>query len=172
MKHKNLYRIALVIALLLIVSLACGSSNEGEVVTPASQEAELAKESPTGEEDPKPSYEVFGVGDLIKVKDHTIRLNSINYQGSVLIANFTLENHGSSDLNVSSMLSFTAKKSDGTKLDQEFFNCGISSLDGSVLPSDKLKGDICWSGANSSDGIKIYYKAELFSSGAVVWVVE
>jgi hypothetical protein len=67
------------------------------------------------------------------------------------------------------MLSFTAKDSEGTKLEQEIFDCG-SGLDGKVLPGDKLKGNICWSGATTNT-VKIYYEAELFSSGAVVWEV-
>ncbi len=178
MKHKNLYHIALAIVVLLVLSLACGSSNEGTVITPAAQEAEQAEapaadEAKLGEteqeEEPKPAFEVFEVGDLIEVKEHTIRLNSVEYQGTVLVANFTFENHGSSDLNVSSILSFSAKKGDGTLLDQEFFDCGTSGLDGSVLPGDKLRGDICWSGANPDDEIKIYYESSLFGQGAVVW---
>lgn len=178
MKHKNMYYIALAIAVLLLISLACGSSNEGSVITPSAQEDEQT-EAPAAEvaepgeaeqeEEPKPAYEVFEVGDLIEVKEHTIRLNSVEYQGTSLVANFTFENHGSTDLNVSSLLSFSAKKGDGTLLDQELFDCGTSSLDGSVLPGDKLKGDICWSGASPDDEIKIYYESSLFSQGAVVW---
>jgi len=178
MKHKNLYLIALAIAVLLLVSLACGSSNEGTLLTPTVQEAEQA-EAPAAdevepeeieqEEEPKPAFEVFKVGDLIEVNEQTIRLNGIEYQGTILVANFTIENHGSSDLNVSSMLSFTAKTGDGTLLDQEYFDCGTSGLDGSVLPGDKLRGDVCWLGATLDDEIKIYYETDLFGQGAVVW---
>lgn len=178
MQHKNLYLIALVIAVLLLASLACGSSNEGAVITPAAKEDEQA-EAPAAEEvepgeteqeeEPKPAFEVFQVGDLIEVKEHTIRLNSVEYQGTLLVANFAFENHGSTDLNISSILSFSAKRGDGTLLDQEIFDCGTSGLDGSVLPGDKLKGDICWSEASPDDEIKIYYESSLFSQGAVVW---
>ena len=162
MKLKNFYRIALAIAVILLASLACESSNEGAVITPDDQEVEQAEAEPGETEqegEPKPAFDVFEVGDLIEVKEHTVRLNSVEYQGTVLVANFTFENHGSSDLNISSMLSFSAKKSDGTLLDQEIFDCGTSGLDGSVLPSDKLRGDICWSGASQEDEIKIYYNS-------------
>ncbi|MCJ7658655.1 MAG: hypothetical protein MUO67_05860, partial [Anaerolineales bacterium] len=94
MKHKNMYYIALAIAVLLLVSLACGSSNEGSVITPSAQEDEQT-EAPAAEvaepgeaeqeEEPKPAYEVFEVGDLIEVKEHTIRLNSVEYQGTSLV---------------------------------------------------------------------------------------
>jgi len=184
---KGFYYIALVLAVLLLASLACGGSNEGQVVTPdvkkaeeeaapaeeeaapAEEEAAPAEAEAVQEEEAKPAFEVFEVGDLIEVKDHTIRLNSVEYQGTILVANFTIENLGSSDLGVSSMLSFSAKKNDGTKLEQEIFDCGTSGLDGSVLPGDRLRGDICWSPASPDDGIRIYYEASLFGQGAVVW---
>ena len=169
MKNRSLYHIILAIAVLLLASLACGGSNEGTVITPAAQEAEEPEEEAAAQEEPQPAFEIYEVGYLIEVKDHTIRLNSVEYRGTVLVANFTLENLGSSDLNVSSILSFSAKKGDGTLLEQEYFDCGTSGLDGSVLPGDKLRGDICWSGASQDDGIKIYYESNLFSSGAVVW---
>ncbi len=181
LKRYNIYHLAIAVAVLFLTSLACGSSNEGVKVTPKTEEASqqeegsLASESeasePTEPEsgDSQQKFEVYEVGNLIEVEDHTIRLNSVEYQDTVLVANFTVENHGSSDLSVSSMLSFSAKKEDGTKLEQEIFDCGTSGLDGSVLPGDKLRGDICWSGANPDDGIKIYYEASLFGEGAVVW---
>ena len=69
------------------------------------------------------------------------------------------------------MLSFYARVRDGSSLQQEYFDCG-TSLDGSVIPGDKLKGDICWSGASLDDGIKIYYESDPFGEGAVVWIIE
>ena len=172
---KNKFHIVLAIGVLFLVSLACGGSNEGTVITPPSQEVE--QEEPSAEEpitepeqeEQKPAFEVYKVGDLVEVKDHTIRLNSVEYQGSILVANFTVENNGASDLAISSLISFSAKKGDGTLLEQAYFDCGTSGLDGSVLPSDKLRGDICWSGASSDAGIKVYYEASLFGQGAVVW---
>ena len=121
--------------------------------------------------DPQLKVEVFKAGDVVKIQDQTIILNRVEFQGNVLKANFTIENQGSSDLEVSSMLSFYSRKRDGSSLEDEFFDCG-TSFDGSVIPGDKLTGDICWSGANADDGIRIYYEAELFSSGAVVWLIQ
>jgi hypothetical protein len=186
-------RIAVIVLIFsLLVVLACGSSNEGVKVTPATGEAaeessagEATEEPPVAEdgeespaaEEPEPNEteatsstrEVFEVGDLIEVKEHTIRLNSIEYQGDMLVANFTVENNGDSDVSVSSMMSFSAKKEDGTKLDQEIFDCEGSGLDGKVLAGDKLRGNICWAGASPDDNIKIYYQSDLFGEGAVVW---
>jgi len=130
---------------------------------------EETEEPSAAETEEAPTKDVFEVGDLIEVKEHSIRLNSVEYQGDMLIANFSIENKGDSDLNVSSMMSFSAKKEDGTKLEQEIFDCGESGLDGTVLPGDKLRGSICWSGGSPDDGVKIYYQANLVGEGAVVW---
>ncbi len=179
---NNILSIMAAVTVLFLASLACGSSNDGTVITPSvpetqetsSNQLEPDQTPEAGEptqtvDSEQPGFEIFEVGDLIEIDDHTIRLNSVNYQGSILEANFTITNNGISDLNVSSLLSFSAKKDDGTVLEQEIFGCGTSGLDGSVLPGDKLRGDICWNGASPSDGIKIYYEADLFGQGAVVW---
>lgn len=219
MKHiKNNTFFIFMIVMLVFASLACGSSNEGTVVTPAAQsevqatpavQSEVQATTPAQETEPnepdaveassleetatdtpteneteqpsedaveetaseatKPVFQVFEVGDLIEVEDHTIRLNSVSYNDSLVMANFTIENQGDSDLNVSSLISYSAKNEDGTLLEQEYFDCGTSSLDGTVLPGDKLRGDVCWTGASPDAGIKLYYEADLFGQGAVVW---
>jgi hypothetical protein len=119
----------------------------------------------------KQIYDIYVVGDIIELQDHTITLNSIEINGNILKANFTIENTGSQDVNVSSMLSFYAKDSDGVKLEEDYFNCGSSSLDGTVIPGDKLKGDICFKLGDNKD-IRFYYENNIFGYGAVVWKAE
>jgi len=155
---NNLYLLAVIIAL-IIATLACGSSNTGEKVG----------EGGTSPTSAPPKVEVYKVGDIIQMEDHTIVLNSAIFQGSTLKTNFSLKNTGAEEIAVSSLMSFEAKDSEGTKLEQDIFDCG-SSFDGTVLPGDKLKGNICWSGATTST-VKIYYTANLFGSGAVVWEI-
>ncbi len=67
-KHKNLYHIASSIALLLLVSSACGSSNEGSVLPPTAPETEPSEAPSTDkvepvetdqEEEPTPTSEVL-----------------------------------------------------------------------------------------------------------------
>src|SRR5690606_32678555 len=106
---------------------------------------------------------------VIQVKEHSITLIESKLTGNVLQATFLVENHGDSDLNVSSLASFTAKDSEGTKLEQEYFDCGSSSLDGKVLPGDKLRGSICFKGVKPASTVRIYYESSLFGSGATVW---
>lgn len=160
MKNKTMAYPMFALALLVLVALACGSSSTGVKV------GETTTNPPTSA---PPQVVVYKIGDVIQVGDQTIVLNNAEFQGNKLVANFTIQNKGSSDLTVSSMLSFTAKDSEGTKLEQDYFNCG-SSLDGKILPGDKQKGDICWNNT-TTNSVKIYYEAELFGSGAVVWEV-
>jgi hypothetical protein len=159
MSIKNTVYPLLALAVLVGASLACGDSNTGtKVGTIQSETAAPAK------------IEVFRVGDVVQANNHTIVLNRAGVQGGALKANFTIENTGSDDLAVSSLLSFSAKDSEGSKLEQDIFDCGSSSLDGKVLPGDKLKGDICWK--TSAAGVfRIYYEPSLLGSGAVVWEV-
>jgi hypothetical protein len=117
----------------------------------------------------KIKQQTFKAGDIVEVSDHMITLNTLTNQGGMLKANFTIENNGAEDVNVSSLISFAARNPDGTALSQNLFDCG-SSLDGSVIPGDKLKGDICWEGA--LPGARIYYDASLFSSGMIIWLSE
>ena len=111
-----------------MAALACGGSNTGTKVGEATSPA------------PAPAkVETYGVGEVIEVSDHTIVLNSVEFSGNVLKANFTVENKGTKDLPVSSMLSFEVKDDTGTKLEQNIFDCG-PALDGTVLPGDKARG--------------------------------
>ena len=179
--NKNSFFLGLAIITLIIASLACGSSNTGTIantVAPAattgnttSSTAEVATEAPTAEQPTATSgILIYKVGDVIQINDQTITLNTANITGDTLQANFTIENKGTSDITVSSMISFEAKGSDGTKLDQDYFNCPSGSLDGDILPGDKLKGTICWKGV-STDSVKIYYQADFLSQGATVWEI-
>jgi len=157
---KSKFGLLIGIVALIIVSLACGGSNTGEKVG----------ESEGASVPVSPKVEVYKVGDIVQIKDHTIILNSASLQGSALRANFSIENMGAEEIAVSSIMSFDAKDSDGVTLEMDWFDCGASPLDGTVLTGDKLKGDICWSGATTNT-VKIYYTTSFLSSGAVVWEI-
>ncbi len=161
MNNMNLAKFKVALAALVMVAVACvcSSNNSGQKI---GETTSVPNSAP-------PQVTTYKIGDVIQAGDGTVVLNSASIQGGVLRANFTIENKGTTDMNVSSMLSFSAKDSEGTKLEQEIFDCS-PGLDGKVLPNDKLKGNICWKGATTSP-IKIYYEAELFGSGAVVWEI-
>jgi hypothetical protein len=156
---KASFKIILIIMVLAAVSLACGTSTTGEKVG----ESASATSAPA-------QVTTYKVGDIIKVDDYTITLNSAQVTGSKLVANFTFDNSsGSQERAVSSIISFTAKDTDGNKLD--FAMCDSSSMDGKILVGDKLKGNVCWDGVKSGAKLKIYFDPTLIGSGAIVWEV-
>lgn len=156
MNRKYTYPL-LTICFLILAALACGQPTTGQKVEQSASTAATPTTVPA-----------FSVGDVIQVSDHTITLNEKAFTGNVLQVNFTVENISDGEIIVSSLLGFEARGSDGTKLETAW-DCG-PSLDGSVLPGDKLRGNLCWY-APSGDAVKLYYKPRLFSSGAIVWVV-
>ena len=152
----------LAFCILLLGVLACGSSNTGVAIPTA--EGSSATSAP-------PQQTTFAIGELVQVQDHTIMLNSATIDSTSLMkVNFSLENKGTETLTVSSLLSFEVKDNEGSKLESDYMSCGSSTFDGSVLPGDKLKGDICWK-TTAFPPFKIYYQASLLSDGAIVWVV-
>ena len=152
-------------ALLLAASLACGSSNAAVLIgtqTPNPLAAPTSASLPST---------IYRVGEMIQFSGHTIVMNQAQLSGGVLQTNITVENTGSQDVNVSSILQFDARLLDGTKLVQELFNCPAGRMDGKVLPGDKLKGNLCWKGV-ATDTARVYYVPNLFGSGAAVWEVQ
>lgn len=108
------------------------------------------------------------VGEAVILNDQNITLNSATIKSKKLTANFLIVNTGSTDISVSGMMGFEARTPDGTTLEQDFFNCK-SDLSGTVMPGDKLKGNICWT--NAVEGTKIYYTPSLFGGTTITWVV-
>lgn len=107
------------------------------------------------------------VGEVVKGDGFEVVLNKAEFIGNKLKANFTISNKGNKDLKLS-ILSYEAKNDDGSKLHQEII-CGTSA-GGTVLPDDKLKGDVCWDGAVSP--VKLYFKSTLFGGSTIVWEVK
>lgn len=110
----------------------------------------------------------FAVGDVVEINDHTISLVEVSIVNERLTATFLIENMGSSELNISSILSFDTKDLNGASLEMDIFDCS-PGLDGTLVVGDKLRGSICWTGA--SFPVTIYYDASLFGSGTIVWVL-
>ena len=165
--HRSLpyfghYRLAA--CALFAASLACGSSNAGVLIGTQTPVVIAAATSDSQ------SSTIYHVGDVIQLDDHTIVLDSARIVATQLQANFTVENTGSQDVNVSSLLSFDARLMDGTQLDQDIFDCPGGPLDGKVLPGERLKGSLCWTGV-IGNAVRIQYTPNLFGRGATVWQI-
>ena len=161
--RKNNALIVVAVLVLVVASLACGSTSAGgQVISTA------AANQPTAA---PVQVQTNNIGDVIQVGTQYVTLNSAKITGDNLQANFTIENKGADSLAISSLISFEAKGSDGTKLQIDIMDCPSGGLDGTVLAGDKLKGDICWSGV-TTDSAKIYYTPNLLGGTVIVWEVK
>lgn len=62
-----------------------------------------------------------------------------------LLIDLTLENNGDEELSISSLMQFELKLPNGEKASQEYMLDAVkSSLDGSIMPNDLLKGQIAF----------------------------
>jgi hypothetical protein len=174
MKKNGLLLLAIVVLVLAV--LACGSSSTPVVISTSTSgqgnpvATNPPAEQPTTTTAAPAQVQTFKVGDVVQTGSQTITMNSAKITGTALQANFTIENKGTDNLAVSSIIDFNAKGSDGTKLDQDIMNCPSGSLDGTIVPNDKLKGNICWSGV-ATDTVKIYYTPDFLSDTVIIWEV-
>ena len=101
----------------------CGSDNTGTKVETLKITAQSAATAAPAK------VAVYKFGDVVQVNDQTIVLNKAEVQGGMLKANFTIENKGSEDLAVSSMISFFSKRQRRIEAaEQDIFDCGSSLL--------------------------------------------
>ena len=182
MNKKSLRTLIVLVMLIFITSMACGSSDNtstkvGEVETEptessmgeATEEPVIVSEDPTAA--PTETTQLkdkYAVGDIIATPNQVIVLTGAEFLNNLLVADFAIGNTGNDFSSISSLISFSARNSDGTTLEQEWFDCS-PGLDGTIAPGDKLKGKICW--INATPGVKIYYEENFLSSGAIVWEV-
>jgi hypothetical protein len=161
--RKNTLSLFAAVLVLVIASIACGSTSAGGTVvsTAAANQPTLTPVQ----------MQTNNIGDVVQSDTQYITLNSAQITGSSLQANFTVENKGSDSLTISSLMSFEAKGSDGTKLSIDIMDCPSGSLDGTILAGDKLKGNICWSGV-TTDSVKIYYTPNFLGDTVIVWEVK
>ncbi len=169
-----------------LLTAACGSPNAGTKVAPTTAPAQRAQaqqapqapatapavSAPRPTAAPKAAAEpkfptVYKVGDTIKVQDHTMTVLSAKRDGTKLAVEVQINNTGSKELAVSSLVSFGAKSTAGDTLGYAIA-LGGDSLDGKVLPNDKLKGTLNYTVPSDAEGFKLLYTPALFGEGAIV----
>ena len=79
-----------------------------------------------------------------------------------IIIDITIENTGDEEQSISSILQFELKDPDGEKQSQEYMLEAIkSSLDGSIMANDTLKGQIAFD-VKDKEYYNLYYQDSLF----------
>lgn len=126
----------------------------------------------------------FSITETATVNDTNIKINSVKkilkecsweYEGKCesytependyfLLIDLTIENNGTEDLSISSLMSFELKTPDGEQAEQTYFLDSITSqLDGTIMPGDLLKGQIAYD-VKSADKYYFYFVDSLLDS--------
>lgn len=124
----------------------------------------------------------FTINETAIVNNTKIKINSVkkinsdclwNFEGKCyssnepdndyfLLIDLTLENTGDEETSISSLIQFELKLPNGEKAEQEYMlNAIKSSLDGSIMPNDLLKGQIAFD-VSDEESYYFYYQDGLF----------
>ncbi|MGH7746940.1 MAG: DUF4352 domain-containing protein [Candidatus Dormibacteria bacterium] len=158
-------------AIALIALAACGeSTNAGTAVTSPAAGATAAAQ-PT-------SAPTFKVGDQIKVGGSLLySVTSAKVvqpgefdpapTGEYLAVAVAFTNQGASPVDVSSMVSFSLRDANGQTYNETIITGQPNAPDGEIAAGDKLAGTLIYDAPKGGD-LKLYFKNDIFSGGAVV----
>ena len=101
-------------------------------------------------------------------KDRDVTLVDAVISGNRIAATFRIENKGNKDISLSSLMDWSAKDGSGQKLDYDWM---CADLNGTLLPDDFIKGDICFTGITEMP-VKLYYETALWGGETLVFTVK
>lgn len=114
--------------------------------------------------------------DGIFIKVNSIRLSEGSEyfkpeEGKVFfVLDITIENKTNEEYGVSSMLNFELKDEDGREQDLTVFADNDGSLDGNILPNEKMTGEIAFETAKEGK-LYLYFTSAIFSGKTLKFTV-
>ncbi len=160
------------VAVLAIVGalLACGSSsatNTGTTTgsTPGST-AQTASHFKVGD--------TVTVGNTWKVVVNTFATNAggsydAPKKGGFVVVNISLTNISKDEQNVSSLLDFKFKGTDGTEYNDIYLSTASPSPNGKVAAGDVTKGDLAYDVPTDQKAFTLSFAPDITSSGQSIW---
>lgn len=143
-------------------------------------EAKLADSTPKGA--PAEQARVFGVGDVVELKDIQVTLTSVEESSGAqfynpssgktfLICHFNIENNSQKDIGVSSLLSFSAYVDEyATSLSlSATMSAGVPQLDGSVAAGKKMAGVIGYEVPEDWSELEIRFTPDFWSGNNIIF---
>lgn len=173
----------LALAMLLLVSLACGSTTSPSLVATSASPKDLgsqSQEQPTQVSIPV-TQQNYKVGDVVSIGDHVlVVLGWENVQPSdfskpdpgkkFVAVELLLVNNSQSAISVSTLLQMSMKDDTGQKYDVDFMAStaiGGASVDGELAPGEKVRGKVGFQIAENATGLQFVFDASVFGSGKV-----
>ncbi len=177
------------LATLLVAStLLVGCSSGEKSSTPSSTTVSESKVSSVSSEAPKeassqskPKTQVYGVGETVEVDGLKITVNSsqdtddadqyntaanLDEGNTYNILDITIENDSDEEVTISSALNFEVKDGDGRKASYVLAIRGNGQLDGSILPGDKMTGELVTQAPRDGE-LNLYFKSSAFNGSTV-----
>ncbi|MFN7037476.1 MAG: DUF4352 domain-containing protein, partial [Bellilinea sp.] len=180
-KHNFVSFFAL--AVLLLVSLACGSSANPTLVATSAPtvEAESQQQEQPTQAPASVTQQNYKVGDVVSIGDYVlVVLGWENVQPSdfskpdagkkFVAVELLIVNNSESAKSVSSLLQMSLKDKTGQKYDVDFTAStaiGGASIDGELTPGEKVRGKVGFQVAENTRDLQFVFDADVFGSGKV-----
>jgi len=175
------------LAVLLLVSSACGSSVSPTLVATSAppvdsgSQPEQPAQVPTAQVPTAVTQQNYKVGDVVSIGDHVlVVLGWENVQpndfskpdaGKKFVAvELLIVNNSQSAMSVSTLLQMSLKDDTGQKYDVDFMASsaiGGASVGGELAPGEKVRGKVGFQVPENATGLQFVFDASVFGSGKV-----
>lgn len=164
------------VGLAFLTSLGKSSKKSGE---PKKVEKAVQEESQMEikQEEVEPEATSFKIGDRIETEDYFVTVKGIRKtSGAIapksgytyLLVDVLVENKTSDEKTISSMLSSSVRDEEGVKYTITVGADNKGSLDGRLLPKDKLRGEVVFEIPKEAKGLRYYFETSLFGGKTIV----
>ncbi len=182
MNGKHYFMPFLALAILLLVSLACGNSTSPTLVATSVPPADSGSQQEQPTQAPAPvTQQNYKVGDVVSIGDHVlVVLGWENVQPSDFIkpdagkkpvaVELLIVNNSQAAMSVSTLLQMSMKDDTGQKYAVDFMAStaiGGASVDGELVPGEKVRGKVGFQVAENATGLQFVFDAGVFGSGKV-----
>lgn len=184
-KNARLYVPALVLALLLLASLACGgtasptlvaTAPSGETPAPAATSAQPTQAAPT-----PAGPQTYNVGDIISIGDSVLvvlgwevvagdQFSKPDAGNKFVAVDVLIVNQSKSSASISSLLQVSLKDETAQKYTVDLLATTAAkggSIDGELAPGERVRGKIGFQVPENAQGLQFVFDADVFGAGKV-----
>lgn len=182
MSSKRNFVSFLALAVLLLVSLACGSSTSPTLVATSAPQVDSGSQPEQPTQAPAPvTQQNYKVGDVVALGDNVLVVLgwenvpasdfSAPEAGKKFVAvELLIVNKSQSAMSVSTLLQMSMKDDTGQKYDVDFMAStaiGGGSVDGELAAGEKVRGKVGFQVAENAQGLQFVFDASVFGTGKV-----
>jgi hypothetical protein len=170
------------LAILLLVSLACGSSTSPSLLATSVSPGGAGSQQEQPAQAPAAAIQQnYKVGDVIAIGDHVLvvlgweNIPAGDFSkpdaGKKFVAvELLIVNNSQSSMSVSTLLQMAMKDDTGQKYDVDFMastELEGGSVDGELAPGEKIRGKVGFQVGENAQGLQFVFDASIFGSGKV-----